>query len=182
MNSMEYEPIDYLFNPTCIDELHELCSLEASFFLETEDLIQDGAIDDDDCLERLLQLDEDQLVEFDSICQETVMDLDHQSALEIGSVGHGINEENQENVRHEEEVLMQESSLTDLLLMGAEAVEAKNWPFASAAVEKLNNLLIDIENGYGDDLFKRLALFFTQGLHYMSINALKMQHELYPST
>jgi hypothetical protein len=196
MNSMEYEPIDYLFNPSCIDELHE-CSLEAAFSFETEDFfspntIGDGAIDDDDCLERLLQLEEDQLLDFDSICQDTVMDLDL-SALENGSDNRGMNEENQENGSvstqgnpplrglQEEVVPMQESSLTDMLLMGAEAVEAQNWPLASAVVEKLNDLLIDIENGYGDDLFKRLALFFTQGLQYMSINALKMQHELYPT-
>ncbi|XP_059431478.1 protein NODULATION SIGNALING PATHWAY 2-like [Corylus avellana] len=187
---MEYEPINYLFNPSCIDELHE-CSLEAAFSFEREDLfspntIPDGAIDDDDdCLERLLQLEEDQLVEFDAICQDTVMDHD-QYGLEIGSDDHGMTEENQENLsvsternsplRGVQEELMQESSLTDLLLMGAEAVEAKNWLLALAAVEKLNYLLIDIGNGYGDDLFKRLALFFTQALHYMSINALEMQH------
>jgi hypothetical protein len=195
MNSMEYEPINYLFNPSCIDELHE-CSMEAAFSFEREDLfspntIPDGAIDDDDdCLERLLQLEEDQLVEFDAICQDAVMDLD-QCGLEIGSDDHGMNEENQESVsvstegnsplRGVQEELMQESSLTDLLLMGAEAVEAKNWLLASAAVEKLNYLLIDIENGYGDDLFKRLSLFFTRCLHYMSINALEMQHKLYPT-
>ncbi|KAF3945411.1 hypothetical protein CMV_028212 [Castanea mollissima] len=70
---------------------------------------------------------------------------------------------------------MQESSLTDLLLMGAEAVEAQNWSLASATVEKLIDLLSNTENG--DDSFKGLALFFTQGLNYKSNTSLQMKNE-----
>ncbi|XP_041003914.1 protein NODULATION SIGNALING PATHWAY 2-like [Juglans microcarpa x Juglans regia] len=190
MNSMEYEEIDYIFNSSCIEELH-VCSLETGFSLEKEDhhglispnIIQDVAIDDDEYTERLLQL-EAGLVDFDSICRATEMDLE--SSVEIGSGHDHKNQENQENVsisteggfalKGIQEELMQESSLTDLLLMGAEAVEAQNWALVSTAVEKLNDLLIDIEN-IGDESFKRLALFFTQGLHSKSINALKMQHD-----
>lgn len=144
---MEYEQIDYLFNSTCIEELHK-CSLETGFSLEREDglispnIIQDVAIDDEyEYTERLLQL-EAGLVDFDSICRATEMDLE--SSVEIGSGDDHKNQENQENVSAStegdyalngiQEELMQESSLADLLLMGAEAVEV------STAVEKLNYL------------------------------------------
>ncbi|KAI3912358.1 hypothetical protein MKX01_038420 [Papaver californicum] len=55
-----------------------------------------------------------------------------------------------ENIQEE---FMEESSLTDLLLTAAEAVEAGDW-------------LLAFTNS-----FLKLAFFFTQGLHYKSFNA-----------
>nr|KYP67829.1 Nodulation-signaling pathway 2 protein [Cajanus cajan] len=63
--------------------------------------------------------------------------------------------------------LMEETSLVDLLLTGAEAVEAQNWTLALDIIEKLNNAS-SLENG--DGLLNRLASFFTQGLYYKSKN------------
>ncbi|XP_073277752.1 protein NODULATION SIGNALING PATHWAY 2-like [Primulina huaijiensis] len=61
---------------------------------------------------------------------------------------------------------MESCHLIDLLLKGAEAVEAENWLLASKIVTKLNNLLSDQENG--DNPLVRLALYFTEGLIYKS--------------
>lgn len=61
--------------------------------------------------------------------------------------------------------LMEEESLTDLLLAAAEAVEAQNQPLVSVLIEKLKNLLLCDS---GSSPFNRLAWFFTQGLHYKS--------------
>ncbi|XP_047312792.1 protein NODULATION SIGNALING PATHWAY 2-like [Impatiens glandulifera] len=67
--------------------------------------------------------------------------------------------------------LMEESSLTDLLLAAAEAVQAKNPAMALALVERLNSSDLFIgkneifENG---DSFNRLAFFFTQAIHSIS--------------
>ncbi|KAM4127779.1 hypothetical protein ACJW30_02G114700 [Castanea mollissima] len=163
MNSMIY------FNSSCIVKLQE-CSSETAFSLQREDTLspntdtnRDGAIDDE-CIERLLQVQlEAGVMDFDSISQDTVTE-NMSASTEGSSPINGIQEE-----------LMQESSLTDLLLMGAEAVEAQNWSLASATVEKLIDLLSNTENG--DDSFKGLALFFTQGLNYKSNTSLQMKNE-----
>ncbi|KAK4585462.1 hypothetical protein RGQ29_022929, partial [Quercus rubra] len=180
MNSMDY------FNSSCIEKLQERSS-ETAFSLQREDSLspntntnRDGAIDDE-CIERLLQVQlEAGIMDFDSISQDRVMGTP-ESVVEIGSCV----EMNQENMSAStegsspingiQEELMQESSLTDLLLMGAEAVKAQNWSLASATVEKLNNLLSNTENG--DDSFKRLALFFIQGLNCKSNTSLQMKNE-----
>lgn len=73
--------------------------------------------------------------------------------------------------------LMEESSLAELLLTGAEAVEAQNWPLASEIIKKLNNDLC-VENG--GSLLNRLAIFFTEGLHCKSINAPGVEYEYDP--
>ncbi|XP_065622187.1 LOW QUALITY PROTEIN: protein NODULATION SIGNALING PATHWAY 2-like [Quercus suber] len=179
MNSMDY------FNSSCIEKLQK-CSSETAFSLQREDTLspntntnRDGAIDDE-CIERLLQVQlEAGVMDLDSISQDTVMGT--QSVVEIGSCVE-MNQENMSASTEEsspingiQEELMQESSLTDLLLLGAEAVEAQNWSLASATVENLNDLLSNTENG--DDSFKRLALFFTQGLNYKSNTSLQMKNE-----
>ncbi|CAI9109026.1 OLC1v1008757C1 [Oldenlandia corymbosa var. corymbosa] len=57
----------------------------------------------------------------------------------------------------------EESGLTDLLLMGAEAVESGNVGCASMVAMKLNNLLSYHEETRENPV-NRLALYFTQGL------------------
>ncbi|XP_058068418.1 protein NODULATION SIGNALING PATHWAY 2-like [Magnolia sinica] len=62
-----------------------------------------------------------------------------------------------------QEDLMEGRSITDLLLKGAEAVEAKNWQLASTVVTRLDHLLLfNQENENGP--LHRLAFYFTEGL------------------
>nr|GMD56359.1 nodulation-signaling pathway 2 protein-like [Ipomoea batatas] len=67
-----------------------------------------------------------------------------------------------------QEELMEETSLTDLLLMGAQAIQAGNKDLASMIVLKLNNLQISSEEETGH--LDRLALYFTQGLALKTMN------------
>ncbi|XP_060182853.1 protein NODULATION SIGNALING PATHWAY 2-like [Lycium barbarum] len=65
--------------------------------------------------------------------------------------------------------LMEETSVTDLLLMGAEAIEAGNLDLASIVVLRLNTILSDQENKENSPV-ERLALYFTQGLLCKTLN------------
>lgn len=65
--------------------------------------------------------------------------------------------------------LMEETSVTDLLLMGAEAIEARNLDFASIVVLRLNTILSNQENRENSPV-ERLALYFTQALLYKTLN------------
>ncbi|MCD7449938.1 hypothetical protein HAX54_002463 [Datura stramonium] len=65
--------------------------------------------------------------------------------------------------------LMEETSVTDLLLMGAEAIEAGNLDLASIVVLRLNTILSDQENRENSPV-ERLALYFTQGLLCKTLN------------
>ncbi|XP_016456229.1 protein NODULATION SIGNALING PATHWAY 2-like [Nicotiana tabacum] len=71
--------------------------------------------------------------------------------------------------------LMEETSITDLLLMGAEAIEAGNLDLASVVVLRLNIILSDQEKRENSPL-DRLAMYFTQGLLYKSLST--SSHEL----
>ncbi|KAF2284363.1 hypothetical protein GH714_021112 [Hevea brasiliensis] len=125
-------------------------------------------------------------MDISSMNQDSIMDLE--SFLYMSELSRHMNQETQENMsklREEnsmlkgiQEELMEESSLADLLLMGAEAVEAQNWTFSSTIILKLRDLLFEGENE--GNSFNRLALFFTQGLHYRSIitNTSETMHEL----
>uniref|UniRef100_A0A2N9EL52 Uncharacterized protein n=1 Tax=Fagus sylvatica TaxID=28930 RepID=A0A2N9EL52_FAGSY len=164
MNSM-----DYGFNPSCIDELQ----LQLQDTNTNTNTNRDGALIDEECIERLLQVQlEAGVMDFDSISQDTVMGVEMDEENLSGCAWTEGSSSLIKRIQGQE--VMQESSLIDLLLMGAEAVEAHNWSLASATVEKLNYLLSNIvENQNGDDSFKRLAFFFTQGLNYKS-----MKHQL----
>ncbi|KAA8531021.1 hypothetical protein F0562_005731 [Nyssa sinensis] len=176
---MECEEIHYSVEPSYIDELHEF-NLETSFSFNNDNPISPITILDvnsnDVDIESLLQIAAD-CMNFDFIDQDSIMGLENVEEAMLGS--HEMNQEVQDNVEFSieensqlkgiQDELMEESSLTDLLLIGAEAVEDKNWPLASTVIARLNDLLFDRENG--DDPLNRLALFFTQGLHYKSINA-----------
>ncbi|XP_019177211.1 PREDICTED: nodulation-signaling pathway 2 protein-like [Ipomoea nil] len=71
----------------------------------------------------------------------------------------------------QEEGLMEETktSLIDLLLMGAQAVQAGNRDLASIIVLKLNNLHLSGEEEESGHL-ERLSLYFTQGLVFKTMN------------
>ncbi|KAM3359922.1 protein NODULATION SIGNALING PATHWAY 2 [Capsicum galapagoense] len=72
--------------------------------------------------------------------------------------------------------LMEETGVTDLLLMGAEAIEARNLDLASIVVLRLNTILSNQENKENSPI-ERLALYFTQGLLCKTLNN-SSPHEL----
>ncbi|XP_048433373.1 protein NODULATION SIGNALING PATHWAY 2-like [Pyrus x bretschneideri] len=75
--------------------------------------------------------------------------------------------------------LLEESSLTELLFTGAEAVEAKDRPLALYIISKLKTVVLMDTKENEDNLFNRLALFFIQGLHNKSLNvAAEISHKL----
>jgi hypothetical protein len=65
-----------------------------------------------------------------------------------------------------QEELMEENSLTDLLLTGAEAVEAGDSALASAVFSRLDGLLPGIPDNASASSFDRLADHFAQGLRF----------------
>lgn len=73
-----------------------------------------------------------------------------------------------EETCHLKENIQEESSLTDLLLTAAEAIEAEDWLLAFTVIESLNSRLTDRQNG--ENSFMKLVFFFTQGLQYKSFN------------
>ncbi|QCD84805.1 nodulation-signaling pathway 2 protein-like [Vigna unguiculata] len=171
---MEYEQFDFSFGPPYMNQLHEYC-LENAFPFQTEDISSPNTIMDEmfgqESLEGLLlQHTNNQDFSF----------MNHNDPPEI-ELCDGFAEENVHVSMEEEEEeeggdsylkgiqaeLMEQTSLADLLLTGAEAVEAQNWDLASDIIEKLNNES-SLENG--DGLLNRLALFFAQGLYYKSTN------------
>jgi len=169
---MDYEQFDFSFGPPYMNQLQECC-LENAFPFQTEDISSPNTILDEmfgqESVEGLLlQHTNNQDFGF----------MNHNDPLEI-EFCHGFAPSPEENVRvsMEEEdsclkriqaELMESTSLADLLLTGAEAVEAHNWDLASDIIEKLNNSS-SLETG--DGLLNRLAVFFTQGLYYKSTNA-----------
>ncbi|XP_031286155.1 nodulation-signaling pathway 2 protein-like [Pistacia vera] len=141
-------------------------------FLQGEDLISGNTIPGDEILGnenlvRLLQI-ETELMDFASISQDSVS-ASPGSSPEKELMSPGMVQATQGSE------LVEDSSVIDLLVMGAEAVEARNWVLSLAIVAKLNCLLNDGENG--DNPFNRLALFFTQGLFHRSIDAPEMFRE-----
>lgn len=64
--------------------------------------------------------------------------------------------------------LMEENSLTDLLLAGAKAVETENWHLASIALARLDHLLLSQE--IDANPINQLAYYFAQGLRSWTID------------
>ncbi|KAG5015713.1 hypothetical protein GLYMA_08G146900v4 [Glycine max] len=174
MKTMDFEQFYYSFGPPYMNQLHE-CISENAFPFQTENLLSpntflDEMFDQEYSMEGLLQQHANN--------QEDFGFLKHDDPLET-EFCHGFSPSAEENMHVSMEEgdsclkgiqaeLMEETSLADLLLTGAEAVEAQNWPLASDIIEKLNNAS-SLENG--DGLLNRLALFFTQSLYYKSTNA-----------
>ncbi|XP_027339768.1 nodulation-signaling pathway 2 protein-like [Abrus precatorius] len=174
MNMMDYEQFDYSFSPPYLNQLHE-CNLENAFSFQTEDLSSPSTILDEifyeESMEGLLQ---------QHTKNQDFGFMNHDKTMGLGNqLCHGVTPKARENVHvssEEEgsylkgiqEELMEDTSLADLLLTGAEAVEAQNWVLASEIIEKLNNSS-SLENG--DSILNRLALFFAKGLCYKSTNA-----------
>ncbi|PNY05983.1 nodulation-signaling pathway 2 protein [Trifolium pratense] len=187
MNIMDYEQFDFSFIPPYINQLHE-CSLENASTFQTEDLLSPNTILDeilfdqdqledllspntildeffvqDESMEALLQQQTDH--EFDTINHDQTMPLGNESCHQVTEKGRK-NDDSYWKVVQEE--LMEETSLVDLLLIGAEAVESQNMTLASDIIEKLNNAS-SLEKG--DSLLNRLCPFFTRGLYYKTTNA-----------
>ncbi|KAG2410598.1 hypothetical protein LR48_Vigan01g016200 [Vigna angularis] len=172
---MDYEEFDFSFGSPYMNQLHECC-LENAFPFQTEDISSPNTIMDEMFGEEsmeglLLQHTNNQDFGF----------MNHNDPPEIELCdGFGSSPEENVHVSMEEEEegdcylkgiqaeVMEQTSLADLLLTGAEAVEAQNWDLASDIIEKLNNAS-SLEKG--DGLLNRLAFFFAQGLYYKSTNA-----------
>lgn len=171
---MEHGQFDQLFNPSFIDELHE--SLP-SFQMElpfTTDTTKEDSIMTDESMDKVPEI-ESQLFYYDTINQEQELDFDDLIDVEVGC---NLNPKAKENecvqtegsclfLKEIQAQLMEETSLADLLLTGAEAVEAQNWSLASNIITKLNSVHMNREEG--DNSFNRLAPFFTLGLLYKTM-------------
>ncbi|RVW78110.1 Nodulation-signaling pathway 2 protein [Vitis vinifera] len=153
---MAYEQIPYPLEPSYNEKPLD-CSLETVFSFQTEDpicpkTIQDGIFHDQD-MERLFQV-EDGLLDFNSIHGDHIMGLER---AEETKMGYDASQEAPEQVdfladesshlNGIQEELMEDCGLADLLLAGAEAVEAQNWPLASSIILKLNDLLLHQAKG-----------------------------------
>ncbi|KAL2521331.1 Scarecrow-like protein 26 [Forsythia ovata] len=152
---MEYEMIHYDFEPTYIDPIISSYSVQdkVSNYVDNE-------------IERFVQLETD-LMNLDFLDEEAILGVDEtvQDTTLMAAAAAG------EEILHDEEIEkegLEGYNLTDLLLKGAEAIEAENWILASSVVTKLNNLLSDQENG--ENPIGRLALYFTEGLIYKSLD------------
>ncbi|GLU16548.1 hypothetical protein SLE2022_329790 [Rubroshorea leprosula] len=73
------------------------------------------------------------------------------------------------------------STLVDLLLKGAGAVEASDWAVASSIISKISSILLNIKGEY--TTFSDIVFYLTQGLHYKCQNAPQSHlfHELVPT-
>lgn len=73
------------------------------------------------------------------------------------------------------------STLVDLLLAGAGAVEASKWPLASSIISRISAILSSIEGEYTP--FSDIVFYLTQGLHCKCQNApqLNLFDEFVPS-
>ncbi|KAJ0040337.1 hypothetical protein Pint_27157 [Pistacia integerrima] len=112
-------------------------SLETECFLQEEDPISANTIPGDEILgnenlKRLLQI-ETELMDFASISQDTLNS--SPGNFPGKEVSPGMVQATEEKVlKGIQEELNEESSVTDLLVMGAEAVEAQNWVLSLAIV------------------------------------------------
>ncbi|KAI9070619.1 hypothetical protein K1719_047417 [Acacia pycnantha] len=157
MSEMDHELVDQSF----CHQLHEY-SLENAFPFQTEyDLLSPNtsqdAILDQEFIEGLLQQPCTELLDFDFLDPNVSVGIE----TELSQVTTPRCQENGDPcLMGIQAALMEESSLADLLLTGAEAVEAQNWALASDIIKKINHDLC-VENE-GDSLLNGLAFFFTQ--------------------
>lgn len=94
-------------------------------------------------------------------------DLHHQDASDVGvftSYDERVWGQENGNLAAIQEELMEENSLGDLLLAGAEAVEAGDSSLASVVFSRLDDLLLGIPDNAAASSFDRLAYHFGQGL------------------
>ncbi|KAB2597201.1 nodulation-signaling pathway 2 protein-like [Pyrus ussuriensis x Pyrus communis] len=180
---MDFELIDdpFDFKLGYIDELHDQyqCSFgttSATTFQtspETSDSLVPFAVHEDlhhldQPLSELLQI-EAKLMDVEHINQNHIIGLESASYINEGTEqnAHVLTRRNQIQVE-----LLEESSLTELLFTGADAVEAKDRPLALYIISKLKTVVLMDTKENEDNLFNRLALFFTQGLYSKSLNFL----------
>ncbi|KAF7834178.1 nodulation-signaling pathway 2 protein-like [Senna tora] len=163
--------IDHPFSPSYMYQLHEYCSLENVFPFQTEDE-DDHLLSPNTMIQH--QMFNQEFMDFDFMDpnnESIVADPELSQEISTSSSSQQENGGGDPYLMGIQAELMEDSSLADLLLTGAEAVEAQNWTLASDIIKKLKNNELYVANN-GDSLLNRLALFFTQGLHYKTINAL----------
>ncbi|XP_028766073.1 nodulation-signaling pathway 2 protein-like [Neltuma alba] len=173
MSGMDYELVDHSFCPSHMYQLHEYSS-ENAFPFQTEycpNTSQDVVLDQE-FIKGLLQQPHTELLDFDLMDPNVPVGTETELNQEVTTPR--CQENGDPCLMGIQAALMEDSSLADLLLTGAEAVEAQNWALASDIIKKINDDLC-VESG--DSLLNRLALFFTQGLHCKTINAPAVNHE-----
>ncbi|XP_027177743.1 nodulation-signaling pathway 2 protein-like [Coffea eugenioides] len=163
---MEFEKMYFDVEPSYIID-HHCCSLETALPFQNNHLsFQDYVSNDIVSTENFLEMETD-IKDFDSIAKNCALDHEnvvHKRLLPCQEIQETMDilAAEQSHLKDIQDELMEESSLTDLLLMGAEAIEAGNVRFASLVALRLKDILSDQENG--DNPMDRLALYFTQGL------------------
>lgn len=182
---MEFESFQCSFYPSYIDDEFQECGLELEEEATVFSVLQkDHYLSNDVDIQEYLQLETD-IMDFDFIDedavfshkreQETAVVTPTRQAAENNAGSCGLlTPENKFHLRAIQEELMEETSLTDLLLMGAEAVQAGNRDLASVIILRLNGLQVsgdgEEESGENYSHLDRLALYFTQGLVFKTLN------------
>ncbi|MED6180735.1 hypothetical protein PIB30_012884 [Stylosanthes scabra] len=194
MNVMACEQFDYSFSPPPMNQfLHEYI-LQDAFPVQADYHISSSpSFMDDDMFDEML--DQESLTgflhpenshqpDFDFIDHNVTMAIDSELCQEIIPIAqqeqdlHVSNEEGDAYLMGIQAELMGETSLADLLLLGAEAVEAQNFVLALEIIERINNNASSSSFlGNDDSLLNRLALFFARGLYCKSINAPQVQSD-----
>ncbi|KAL1364731.1 protein NODULATION SIGNALING PATHWAY 2 [Arachis hypogaea] len=193
MNVMACEQFDYSFSPPPMNKLLHEYILQDAFPSQSDDhllsspnIIYDDVFDEmleQEALNGFLHPENPQQPDFDFIGHNVTMAVESELCQENIPIAqeeemHVSNEEGDAYLMGIQAELMGETSLGDLLLLGAEAVEAQNFVLALDIIERINNNASSssfLENG--DSLLNRLALFFARGLYYKSINAPQVQSD-----
>lgn len=177
---MDYELAGHSFCHPHLYQLHEYSS-ENKFPFQTEyDLLspntsQDAMLDQE-FIEGLLQQPHAELLDLDFMDPNISIEIETESSQKVSTP-------RSQEIRDPclmgiQAALMEDCSIVDLLLTGAEAVEAQNWVLALEIIKKINNDLC-VENE--DGLLNRLAIFFTQGLYYKTISSHAVNSETFPT-
>ncbi|XP_031286158.1 nodulation-signaling pathway 2 protein-like [Pistacia vera] len=137
--------------------------------LQEEDPISANTIPGDEILgnenlKRLLQI-ETELMDFASISQDTVSSSPGSSLGKEMSPGM-VQAKEEKILKGIQEKLNEESSVTDLLVMGAEAVEARNRILSSAIVAKLNTNQAILEATKGDQEIHVIDFHIMEGTQW----------------
>ena len=188
MNTMEFESMEFFTNynyfssPETFFHTHEGNSCSSLSENSSQNSFQEGSF---------LEYDDQNFLQFDPIDYNpedflAITSIDPQNIQESSNHSGHVEEEDHEEEQEKsnniifkgiQAELMEEESLTDLLLAAAEAIEAQNHVLVSNLIEKLKNLLL---YDMGSSSFNQLAWFFTQGLHYKTVdyNILAAHHQI----
>ncbi|KAK3030361.1 hypothetical protein RJ639_038317 [Escallonia herrerae] len=123
---------------------------------------------------------------FDDLFMGELLQLETELRSEVSLEGIHGNKSSMQNIghcmecKHSEGVQLEgETSMFDLLLTGAKAVEASDWPLACNAIARLTHILCHEKNDKNP--YDMIFVYFIQGLRYKSRSTFEPSHELVPS-